>query len=212
LSYTLIVLSALSIYRFDFLLYLPICGTCFFILFLFRREKIAYSESIGAHGEIYLAPIHGRVKSIRQNISMLDGSQIGHEIRVSMSFLNEKGLYLSTSGEVLYLKNNKGRKIGRKSLDHHFYGPLDDVSYTDLIFSSKNNNKTLLRYIDAPYCYRPFIWLKSGDRGRSSSCFGYYPFGGTLLIYLPSGCDVLVYEGEFITPGQSVVAVIKDKK
>jgi hypothetical protein len=54
------------------------------------------------------------------------------------------------------------------------------------------------------------LWVKSGDRGRGGACFGYYPFGGTLLIYLPAKSDILIFEKEKIFPGQSVIAATKN--
>lgn len=180
------------------------------VAYAFRRTHIPYRETFKPKGEIYISPIHGTVESVRQNVPILNDTEIGHEVRISMSIWDEKGLYLPTSGEVSYLKANKGRKIPRDSELHSFYGPLEEVSHTDMIFTSKNQTKTLMRYVDGQYCIRPTIWLKSGDRGRGAACFGYYPFGGTLLVYLPKNSDVLVYESERVTPGQTVIAAINE--
>lgn len=129
-----------------------------------------------------------------------------------MSLWDEKGLYLPTTGEVSYLKATKGKKVPRNGENHEFYGPLEDVSHTDLILTSKSGVKTTMRFVDCPNGQRPMVWLKSGDRGRGAACFGYYPFGGTVLIYLPANSDILVYESEHIVPGQTVIADIKEVK
>jgi hypothetical protein len=196
---------------------LPI-GLALFISFLAvvvfwsgRRNKINFQETTRQDGEIYLSPIHGQVVSVRQHIPIMGGPEFGHEIRIVMSIWDEKGLYLPLSAEVAYLKATKGRRVSRDADDEHFYGPLDDVSRTDLTLNSKSQTKTLLRFIDGLYCRRPSIWLKSGDRGRGAACFGYYPFGGTLLIYLPKESDVLVYVTEIVKPGLTVLAAIKEK-
>lgn len=180
--------------------------------FAFRRSNVVFRETTRPQGEIYITPVQGTVESVRQNVPILNDTEIGHEIRISVSLWNEKGLYLPTSGEVSYLKANKGRKIPRSSEIHSFYGPLEDVAHTDLVFTSKNQVKTLLRFVDGEQCIRPTIWLKSGDRGRGAACFGYYPFGGTLLIYLPRNSDVLVYESERVKPGETVIAAIREEK
>lgn len=182
------------------------------IAFAYRRTRVEFCETSKPGGQIFLSPIHGTVESVRLNVPTFNDEEIGHEIRISMSIWDEKGLYLPTLGEVGYLKANKGRRIPRDSETQAFYGSMEDVAHTDLVLISKNVTRTLLRFVDGEYCLRPTIWLKSGDRGRGGACFGYYPFGGTLLIYLPKNSDVLVYESERIRPGQSVIASIKDEK
>ena len=69
-----------------------------------------------------------------------------------------------------------------------------------------------MRFIDCTYGHRPSIWLKSGDCGRGAACFGFYPFGGTLIIYLPQNSDILVFEKERVVPGQTVISAFKDVK
>jgi hypothetical protein len=210
LSYLLLGLVILSLVKLNFqqaLLALTFIGM---VAYAYRRVNVPYRETLKVDGEIYISPIYGTVESIRQNVPIMNDTEIGHEIRISMSIWDQKGLYLPTIGEVSYLKANKGKKIPRDSEIHAFYGALEDVAHTDLILSSKNQTKTLMRFVDGQYCSRPTMWLKSGDRGRGAACFGYYPFGGTLLIYLPSNSDVLVYESERVRPGQTVLAAIKD--
>lgn len=211
-SWVLIGVTLLALVRLNFEQIMLVLSLVAAISFAFRRNRVLYCETTRPDGEIYIAPIHGTVESIRQNVPILNETEIGHEIRISMSTWDEKGLYLPTAGEVSYLKANKGKKIPRDSEDHVFYGALEDVSHTDLVLTSKNQTKTLLRFVDGEYCRRPAIWLKSGDRGRGAACFGYYPFGGTLLVYLPRNSDILVYKSERVRPGQSVIAAIRDEK
>jgi hypothetical protein len=188
---------------------LPILPKFLYLLFLgglgffFRRSYIPYQDTVKSDGEIFLAPVFGQIRSIRKR------PNAETEIRISVSTWAPKGLYLPTSGEVSYLKANKGRKISRKAQEIDFYGSFDEVAHTDLRFTSKNLRQTLLRFVDATAGIRPTIWLKSGDRGRGGACFGYYPFGGTLIIYLPSESDILVFEKEKVHPGLTVIAAIK---
>jgi hypothetical protein len=183
---------------------------CIAIGSAFRRPKIPFQETTRADGEIFLSPVYGTIKAIRQNVPILNDTEIGHEIRIAISFWNPKGLYLPTTGEVTFLKANKGKKISREAEEYAFYGPLEDVSHTNFTLTSKSQNRSSMRFVDSPYGRRPVIWLKSGDRGRGAACFGYYPLGGTLLIYLPKNSDILVFESEQVIPGQTVIASIKD--
>ena len=182
------------------------------ILFIFRKTLVPFRDTLKNDGEIFLSPVYGVVESIRRDTTTWDELSSSHEIRISVGFLDQKGLYLPTSSEVGFLKANKGYKIPRYSESQNFYRPLEELAHTDFILLSKNKTKTLMRFIDCKYGIRPSIWLKSGDRGRAAACFGHYPFGGTLIIYLPQNSDILVFEKEKLVPGQSVIAAIKDMK
>ncbi len=179
---------------------------------LFRKVTIPFRETVKSDGELYLSPVYGQVRSIRRDIEAFEDKKRGHEIRLAISGVDNKGLYLPTSGEVSYLKANAGICIPRYSEPHVFYRPIDEVAHTDLILSSRNQTRSLLRFVDCKNGVRPVVWLKSGDRGRGAACFGYYPFGGTLIIYVPENSDILVHENENVIPGQTVIAAIKDVK
>lgn len=211
-SYILMGLIVYGFLKLPLELLIPVIIIDSFVLFIFRRSLIPFRDTLKNDGEIYLAPIHGTVESVRHNVTILDYPSPCHEVRISMSFWDEKGLYLPTAGEVTYLKANKGRKVHRHSPTEVFYGTIDELAHTDLTLTSKNKTKTLMRFVDAQMSKRPIMWLKSGDRGRGAACFGYYPFGGTLLIYLPVTSDILVYEKEEVVPGQTVIAALKDVK
>ncbi|MBA2404424.1 MAG: hypothetical protein H0V66_06610 [Bdellovibrionales bacterium] len=184
----------------------------FAIFYAFRKISIPYRDTLKNNGEIFLSPIHGVVESIRRDTSVWDEVPVAHEVRISISGWAEKGLYLPTAGEVSYLKANRGKKIPRGADSQEFYRPMVELSHTDFILTSKNQTKSLMRFIDCTYGQRPTIWLKSGDRGRGAACFGFYPFGGTLIIYLPQNSDILVFEKERVVPGQTVIAAFKDVK
>lgn len=211
MSLGLLVILLYAFFKLHIVLLIPLILIISFLLFIFRRGYIPYRDTVRDDSEIYMAPVHGKVQSIRFSVTIPDFDFLVHEIRISMSVWDEKGLYLPTTGEVNFLKASKGKKTHRDSLPHYFYGPVDELSHTDFNLISKFENKTLIRFIDCVYGKRPSIWLKSGDRGRAGACFGYYPFGGSLLIYLPATSDVLVYEQETIVPSETVIGTLKDK-
>lgn len=212
LSYLIIGFVLYGLFKFS-LGYKILLGLGFLgVFFVSRKSNVPYRDTLKNDGEIYLAPVYGIVKSIRHHVTGPDGYTLHHEVRVAISFWNEKGLYLPTSGEVSYLKAHKGEKVNRDAPSESFYRPAEELEHTDLILTSKNQTKTLMRFIDCQYGKRPTIWLKSGDRGRGAACFGYYPFGGTLIVYVPANSDILVFDGERLVPGQTVIAALKDNK
>ncbi len=211
-SWGLFILFIYSWMNWGFGYSLLISVICFLAGLITRRNAVPYRDTLKNDGEIYLSPVNGEVKSIRRNIQLPHISGEGQEIRISISGWTEKGIYLPTAGEVTHLRATKGMKIAREAEPVAFYRAMDDVAHTDFVLTSKNNTQTLMRFVDCKYGSRPTIWLKSGDRGRGAACFGYYPFGGTLLIYLPNNSDILIFEKEFVVPGQTVIAALKDSK
>ena len=210
--YGCLVLWGYSLWNWSFGLKVLISVILTSIFYAFRRSSIPYRDTLKNNGEIFLSPVHGIVESIRRDTSTWNEVEGTHEVRISIGGWAEKGLYLPTAAEVSYLKANRGKRINRNSESQDFYVPVAELAHTDLILTSKNLTKTLLRFIDCTYGQRPSIWLKSGDRGRGAACFGYYPFGGTLIIYLPQNSDILVFEKERVIPGQTVIAALKDVK
>jgi hypothetical protein len=205
----ILLVSFLLLPSFVALLILILIGS---VLFYFRRARVPFQDTFRLKHEIYLSPIHGKVASIRQNVTRFGDPEIVHEIRITMGFWDEKGLYLPTAGEVTYMKASPGLQVARDAEEHLFYGPPDELAHTDFTLTSSRGVQTLMRFIDCPRGKRPTIWLKSGDRGRGAACFGHYPAGGTLLIYLPKNSDILVYKDEAVVPGKTVIASIKDLK
>lgn len=211
ISYGLLALMIYAFWKLPLWVEIIVLLLSSLILFIFRKSSVPYRDTLKSDGEIYMSPVHGVVQSVRHSVSTPDYPSPCHEIRIAVSFWDEKGIYLPTAGEVTYLKANKGKKVRRSSPPERFYGSHEEMAHTDLTLTSKNKVGTLMRFIDCTTGKRPAIWLKSGDRGRGGACFGYYPFGGTLLIYLPVTSDILVYEKESVVPGQTVIAALKDQ-
>lgn len=211
ISFGLIGLMIWAFVKPPLIVEIPVLLMSSLVLFLFRRRPVNYVDTLKNDGEIYLSPVHGVVESVRYAVEVQDFPSPCHEVRISLNFWDEKGLYLPTTGELTYLRAIKGIKVPRKSTKETFFGPLEKLSHTEFSLLSKNQNLTLMRFIDFKMGKRPTIWLKSGDRGRAGACFGYYPFGGNLLVYLPITSDILVFENEQVVPGQSVIASLKDQ-
>lgn len=176
------------------------------LLLIFRKSPVPFIETVKVDKELILSPVFGTVVSIRQNSELFETGEIGHEVRIAISLWSPKGLYLPTSVEVTYLKHVKGKKIHLDAEPEMFYGNLDGVSRSNMTILSNRKVPISMRFIDRPYGVRPEIWLKSGDIGKGGACFGYYLFGGTLLMYLPKECNILVYENERVVPGSTVIA------
>ncbi len=181
------------------------------VLLYLRRYYIPYRDTLKNEGEIFLSPVYGRVETIRRVENSFEFLPEAFEIRITSNYLDEHGLYLPTVAEMSFLRAYKGKGLYRYEKPEAFLGEFTELAHTDVMLKSKNEVQSVLRFIDCKYGTRPHIWMKSGDRGRGAACFGYYPFGGTLIIYLPLHTDILVYPGEKIIPGQTVIAALRNQ-
>ena len=180
-------------------------------LWLNRRSDITWRETLRSDGEMFLAPVDGEVVKIGTWTDPEAGFTYG-ELRLRMNYTNNWGLHLPSSCEMEFLKNYPGRRSNRKDLATITSDESGPLEKTDLVLRSKNGVASRLRFLQCEIGRTPKIWMKSGDRGRGAACFGYYPFGGSLIVYIPQPNDILVVENEKITAGQTVLAVFKNQE
>src|SRR4051812_43242374 len=91
ISYGIVGLILYAFWKVPLLYEIPILLFTSLVLFIFRRSHVPYRDTLKSDGEIYLSPIHGVVQSVRHNITSSDYSSPCHEVRISISFWDEKG-------------------------------------------------------------------------------------------------------------------------
>jgi phosphatidylserine decarboxylase len=47
-----------------------------------------------------------------------------------------------------------------------------------------------------------------GDRGGRRVNIGYFPFGGTVMLYLPKKYEILIKTNDEVTAGETIMAVV----
>lgn len=195
----------LTLLSFVFLIILP---TTLFILwllmaisfiFLFRKDKVTYKNSLSNAVDIVLAPVSGKISKITE----VDGQQI---VRVVTPPWGPYGLYLPFSSEVIGSQFIEGKKIWRGSKILKLQGDTERFS---IEFQNKLGHKASIETYTCLVGGSADIWLRAGDKGRSSACFGYVPFGGSLVIKVPKDSELLVKENEKIKAGSTILAGIK---
>lgn len=181
-------------------------------LFIHRKRPVTWNEGMRNDGEIILAPIDGEVVKISSYFDDEDKCNYT-AIRINMSHYHAWGLYLPFTSEMAYLKEREGSKrFPRSELATLSNLELKEMSRTDLVLKSPAGLTSHMRFIQCVNGRSPRIWMKSGDHGRGGACFGYYPFGGSLLVFVPENSDILVVENERIRAGESVLAVSRTRQ
>lgn len=182
-----------------------------FLIWLHRRYDIPWRDTLKNDGEIFLSPIAGEVVKIGMWTDPEDGKSYG-QLRLRMNLTDNWGLHLPSSSEMEFLKEFPGKSLSRREIGLVSEENLTTHSHTDMLLRSKNGVGSRMRFVHCVSGRSPCIWMKSGDRGRGAACFGHYPFGGSLIVYVPQPSDILVVENEKIEAGQTVLAVFKSQE
>ncbi len=182
------------------------CGTVW--LWLHRRGNVPWQDLLKNDGEVFLAPIDGEVVHIGSYEDPEEGRTFT-EVRLRMGYSDRWGLHLPSSAEMAFLRDFPGQRYPRKELERLTTELTGSLAKTDMVLKPKNGLAVRMRFLPCVNGRSPRIWMKSGDRGRGGACFGHYPFGGSLIVYVPQPSDILVVNQERVTAGQTVLAVFR---
>lgn len=189
-----------------FLLILPVLYFLLWIIlvsvfiFLFRKNKVDYKNSLSNSVDIILSPVSGKVTEI---FTDQEGQQF---IKIVAPMWGPFGLYLPYSSEVVGSQKVTGKKLWRGSK----LSKLRNNAERFMIeFQNKLGHKTVIETYACIAGGSPDVWMRAGDKGRSSACFGFVPFGGSIIIKLPKQSDLQVKENEKIKAGFTILAGIK---
>ena len=177
------------------------------LLFFFRKSSLRLDDDSLVPSSFIVSPTNGVVYSVRKNIDHNVFGKGLSELRVSLTWFNEFGLGFPLEGEVRGLKSREGKsffRLFRKGLENdekfHVHARLLEIK-------GRHGQEIGLEFIKCELGFDADLWVKPGDRGKRSARFGYFPFGGTVLIYLPPHFDVLISQGDKCIQGSTPIAV-----
>lgn len=189
-------IKKLILLSFAILLILPasiftICalGISLFLL-LFRKNKVIFKNTPSNTTEIILSPVAGKVVAIATDKSFLE---------IKVPILGPYGLYMPLSAQVAMYENFQ----------------IEDKNFTknakqySLVFRNKLGATTAVDISNSMFGTEAHVWLRTGDKARSSANFGYMPLGGVVKVNLPEESNLLVREGEKVLAGSTILAGIK---
>ncbi len=185
---------------FLFLLYL-------LALFLFRKNTSSLHREINSSKGLIFSPVFGVLSGIKKNVSH---KVFGHnltELRFYIPFGSEMGLYLPAQGEIKNLIIKWGTVINR--LDQIPNQENETFNVPLLEIKNKNNGVIGMQFLECSYGLFPHFYILPGDRGMALANFGYFPFGGTVLLYLPGNYEILIKENTKVSPKDVLIANLK---
>jgi len=174
---------------------------------MYRKRVILISDKPGVNKKIIYSPISGEVKKVSTNKNHPVFGEDLIELQLCLPWWKEMGLYLPIAGYVKdvtvgvknfsFLRLNTWPNIDQKE---GFKGSLA------IILESDDGDSFGLQLVKCPLGMAGRTWVMPGDRGRVAANFGYIPFGGTVLLYLPKFYEILVLEGDKLIAGESLIA------
>ena len=177
------------------------------ILFLFRKNpKHLFKEITSSKGFIF-SPVFGKLVRIRKKVSHRVFGENLIELQFQIPFASEMGLYLPTKCEITDLILKSGTVISRFG---SIPGQEDKALDVPLLKIKNQKNEIIgMQFVECVYGFYPQFYVLPGDRGMSLANFGYFPFGGTVLLYLPGNYEILVKEKTSVSPRDVLIAILK---
>lgn len=178
--------------------YLILAGT----IFCFRQKKLKYKDNSIQADELLVAPFNGKVARIQVNDE-------GTQITIIQPWFREIGLYLPMDCDVINVLKIRGSSFFR-------YGDLEKLknlskTYYEYFIELQTKNKKFvkLRMFKCFGGLKPSLSVLGGDRGKTGARYGFFPFGGTLIMIFGHGSDILVSENENVIAGETLIARLK---
>jgi hypothetical protein len=176
-------------------------------LFLFRKNSKKLYKEINSSKGLIFSPVFGKLIKIKTNVSHKVFGQNLIELRFTIPIGSEMGLYLPTECEITDLILKWGTVISR-------FGeiPSQEINSLDvplLKIKNKNNEIIGMEFVECVYGFFPHFYILPGDKGKALANFGYFPLGGTVLLYLPGNYEILVKENSRVSPKDVLIATLK---
>lgn len=204
---TLLFISLFIIWLFSiYLILVPLLAFYFLMRWLFRRKSFSHFDDINIKQELVISPVNGTVVEVKENVSHKLFGQNLKEVRLIIPWHHEYGIYLPETSEIEDVKVEKGPALFRLT-NEKISEQLDRV-LPGVCVTMKNlfEDKLHMQFVKCTTGYWPELKVMPGDRGRASANIGYFPFGGTVLLYLPMNYEIMVSEQQVVQAGESPIA------
>ena len=184
------------------------------LLFRKKRSHYNYKEtpSFTTRGLVF-APVSGILRfSYDDELEVFGEKQNVKVVGLAVPWWREQGVYMPMTGEVESFNSYKGASRFRFSKESTFQAAGSEFSGCQTNIYGAEGQKVGLGFVKCPLGMAPKIWAMPGDRGRRQAPMGFFPLGGTVLIYLPENYKILPKIGENLNSGESVLAADSERE
>jgi phosphatidylserine decarboxylase len=173
-----------------------------------RRNRNDFRDDPMITKGVIFAPANGKIVHIEQNVSHgMYGEQL-IEVQIMIPWWKEMGVSMPLSAEIKTILVLKGQSFFRYQKAEEVIGTKDGKG---VALALDNRGETVgLTFFKCKLGLWPELMIMPGDRGGRRVNIGYFPFGGTVMLYLPKKYEILMKINDEVTAGETILAVIPD--
>jgi phosphatidylserine decarboxylase len=155
-----------------------------FFYLLFRKKANRFRDDPVVTTGVVFSPCNGKVLSIANDEDFL-------KIEIRIAPWNEMGIFMPISSEVINLWKSKKEVIL-------------EISNRQIVLE--------LHFKKRSFGLWPDLIVTPGDKGARQVNIGYFPMGGTVLLYLPKKYEILTKSFTEVIAGETIIAVLPENK
>ena len=174
-----------------------LCLSVLAVLFFRIQKKRPNDQGVPSpHFHRFHSPVEGRILSINRN---------GHdanpmvEIRIMTLWWEDWKIRLPEDGEIRDVESQEGSSFFR-----YLKSPVSSSCHTHITLQDSGENFMGMKFVKCPSGGTPRLCVIPGDRGLRGAVIGYVPFGGTVFVYLPRECEILLKERQRVSPRKTL--------
>ncbi len=173
-----------------------------------RKSRNDFRDDPVSTKGVIFSPANGKIIHIEHNVSHgLYGDQL-IEIQIMVPWWKEMGIFLPLSCEIRHLLVLKGQSFFRSYKAIEVIGTKEGKGVS---LALDNRGECIgLTFFKCKLGLWPEIMVMPGDRGGRRVNIGYFPFGGTVMLYLPKKYEILVKTNDEVNAGETIFAVVPD--
>lgn len=179
-----------------------------FLYVVLRKSRNDFRDDPVSTKGVIFSPVNGKIVHIEHNVSHgLYGDQL-IEIQIMIPWWKEMGIFLPLSCEIRNLLVLKGQSFFRLRKAVEVLGTKEGKGVS---LALDNRGESVgLTFLKCILGFWPELMVMPGDRGGRRVNIGYFPFGGTVMLYLPKKYEILVKTDDEVNAGETIFAVVPD--
>jgi hypothetical protein len=179
----LIIIQIVTIFLGHYAMFFAFVTLHLCLYILFRKTPNRFRDDPVPTTGVVFSPCNGKI------ISCIDSDQYT-QLEISMLPWKEMGIFLPISSEV---KNLWGAK-------------------KEVILELESRNDVIeLHFKKRIFGFGPDLIVRAGDKGARQVNIGFFPLGGTVVLYLPKKYEILVKNLNDVIAGETIIAVLPEK-
>ncbi len=172
---------------------------------MLRKNRNDFRDDPTITRGVIFAPANGKIIHIEENVSHGVYGDNLLEIQIMIPWWREMGVYMPLSAEIKTLHVLKGQSFLRTQIAEEVIGTKDGKGVS---LALDNRGETIgLTFFKCKLGLWPELVVMPGDRGGRRVNVGFFPFGGTVMLYLPKKYEILLKTNDEVIAGETIMAV-----